>query len=486
MQDHAEISGPAEQAAVERFLSRAENYSLPGAPVERIETHCSLIFLVGEHAFKLKRAIVFSSLDYRTVAQRERACRAEIALNQGAAPDIYLGVRAINRGPDGTLAFDGPGPAVDWVVVMRRFAQENLFSAMAETGRLTPELMRQLGAEIARLHQAAVITPGFGGCAGIEAAIENNRRELLRVGHLLDGAGLDALHAQTAAEFLRVAGLLDQRRALGRVRRCHGDLRLANICLFNGRPTLFDSIEFSDDIGCIDVLYDLAFLLMDLLVGGMTDLANEVFNSYLDHTGETAGLRALPLFLAVRAATRSYALAGGATRHPDRAAAQLAAARAHLHASVFFLRPAPPRLLVVADRQGGAQGGPAADFSASLAPRLRPVPGARLLRITMPDATDRIFAETVSVLAAGCTVLVQGDFSAARERQAVAAVARATQVPFLGLWLDAPPADLERGLWHCLPPGAGAPAAVEMAELLLTSINARPGETWHERKSDVP
>jgi predicted kinase len=90
------------------------------------------------------------------------------------------------------------------------------------------------------------------------------------------------------------------------------------------------------------------------------------------------------------------------------------------------------------------------------------------------------------VLAAGCSVLLQGEFSSAQERQAAAAVAQAAQVPFLGLWLDAPPADLEPGLWHCLPPGAGAAAAVETAELLLTSINAPPGETWQGRKNDVP
>jgi len=471
VQDHAEISGPGDQAAVERFLSRPESYGLPHAPVERIETHCSLIFLVGEHAFKLKRAIVFSSLDYTTVAQRARACRAEIALNQGAAPDIYLGVRSINRGADGTLAFNGPGPAIDWVVVMRRFDQADLFSAMAETGRLTTDLMRRLGAEIARLHQATAITPGFGGQAGIQAAIENNRRELLRIGHLLDGAGLDALHARTSAALGEVAALLDQRRAAGKVRRCHGDLRLANICLFNGRPTLFDSIEFSDDIGCIDVLYDLAFLLMDLLVGGMPDLANAVFNSYLDHTGETEGLRALPLFLAVRAATRSYALAGSAMRHADRAARQLAAARAHLHASASFLRPAPPRLLVIADRQDGA----AADLAATLAPRLLPVPGARLLRIAAPAGTDGILAETASVLAAGCSVLVQGGFSTAQERQAAVAVAQAARVPFLGLWLDAPPSDLRPGPWVHLPRGANASAALETAEWLLAEATASTG-----------
>ena len=125
------------------------------------------------------------------------------------------------------------------------------------------------------------------------------------------------------------------------MRRCHGDLRLANICLYAGRPTLFDCIEFSDEIGCIDVLYDLAFLLMDLQLRGRGDLGNVVFNAYLDLAPETDGLRALPLFLALRAATRSYALAGSAGRRtdPQEAARLLAFARRHIDAGIEFLAP---------------------------------------------------------------------------------------------------------------------------------------------------
>jgi aminoglycoside phosphotransferase family enzyme len=128
------------------------------------------------------------------------------------------------------------------------------------------------------------------------------------------------------------------------VRRCLGDLRLANICLFAGRPTLFDCIEFSDEIGCIDVLYDLAFLLMDLRLRGRDDLCKVVLDAYLGLMPETDGLRALPLFLALRAATRSYALAGSAQRRTDvqEAARLLAEARRHIDAGIEFLGSGPP------------------------------------------------------------------------------------------------------------------------------------------------
>ena len=136
-----------------------------------------------------------------------------------------------------------------------------------------------------------------------------------------------------------LAGLLDGRRTEGKVRRCHGDLRLANICLYSGRPTLFDCIEFSDEIGCIDVLYDLAFLLMDLHLRDLPDFANMVLKAYLKRMPETDGLRAMPLFLSLRAATRGYALAGRATRQGDarEAARLLAFAHRHIEAGIAYL-----------------------------------------------------------------------------------------------------------------------------------------------------
>ncbi len=441
--NRAVVAPASEQAATIAFLLRPDTFGPGTGLVERIETHCSIVFLVGDRAYKLKRAIVFSSVDYSTLARREAACRAEIALNQRTAPEIYLGVCAITRDPAGHLAFDRTGPVVDWLVVMRRFRQEDLFSALADQGLLTTGMMRALGVEIAALHRAAEIRSDFGGAAGISAAIANNHRELCRLGHLLDGAGLDDLCSAARSALAGVSLLLDGRRDVGKVRRCHGDLRLANICLFNGRPTLFDSIEFSEEIGCIDVLYDLAFLLMDLLVADRSELAAAVFNSYLDHADETSGLRALPLFLSVRAATRSYALADSATRHPDRMQTQLAAARRHLKASHELLRPPPARLIAVA--QDASETAP--DLADGLARLVPPLPGARVLHL--PSAPAPAFWQTThALLAAGCSVLLQGGFIRPEERRVAANLADAAHVPFIGIWLHAGPAP---ELWYDFP-----------------------------------
>jgi len=327
------------QDTVIDFLSRPASYGLHDGEVERIETHCSIVFLAKDRAYKLKRAICYASLDYTTRASHRSACDAELVLNRRTAPELYLGVRSINRDTSGALTFDGPGPTLDHVVVMRRFAQSDLFDHMADDGRLTPELMRALGEAIARFHLAAEAMPTFGGSDAIRRVIADNDRELALVATALDGAAVGTLSSRASAALEKIAALLDRRRAEGRVRRSHGDLRLANICLYSGRPTLFDCIEFSEEIGCIDVLYDLAFLLMDLHLRGRADLGNVLLNAYLALAPDTEGLRAMPLFLALRAATRSYALAGSAHRqtNPDRAARLLASARRHIDAGIGFL-----------------------------------------------------------------------------------------------------------------------------------------------------
>ncbi len=447
------------QRDVIEFLSRVESHGAAAeGAVERVDTHCSTVFLVGRHAYKLKRAIVFASLDYTTTERREAACRAELALNRRTAPDLYLGVRSINRSRDGVLAFDGPGPAVDWVVVMRRFGEDDLFSRMAELGRLTPALMRQLGEEIARFHRAADVVSARGGRDGIRRAIDDNHRELLRFASALDPHRLDGLHAASIAALDSIGEVLERRRQDGKVRRGHGDLRLANICLFKGRPTLFDCVEFSEDVGCVDVLHDLAFLLMDLLRLELTALANVVLNTYLDSTGDVGGLICLPLFLSVRAATRSFSLAGKAARQADpvRARETLDLARATLARACSFLDPPPPLLVAMSGRPGPETSRMADCIAANLSPE----PGARVVRLTDGAAFSRMLTHVAAVLSAGYSVVVDAPVLCAARRESIADVARQANVPFASVRLAplddaaAAPADpqwVDVTAWQGLP-----------------------------------
>ena len=201
---------------------------------------------------------------------------------------------------------DGHGDAIDWLVEMKRFDQETLFDRLAERGRLDIATMGPLASAIANLHAGARIRTDHGGRAGMAWVADGNAREFLEHGAgVLDPALCARLAAETRTELCRHAARLDARCRAGLVRECHGDLHLRNICLLDGAPTIFDGVEFNDDISCIDVLYDVAFALMDLWRRGLRSHANTLFNEYISATGDVDALCLLPLFLSCRAAVRA-------------------------------------------------------------------------------------------------------------------------------------------------------------------------------------
>jgi uncharacterized protein len=451
-----------EQREVITFLRDSASY---GAGVERvdvIETHISLVFLAGEHAYKLKRAVRLPYLDFSNVELRHRACAAELALNRRTAPALYLGLQRIGHDAQGKIGFVD-GPAVDWVVVMRRFDQALLFDALARANRLDGHLIDALADHIARFHEAAEPRPDQGGAAALGEVAETNHQVLAAAsGVVFTPDTVEAIHAKWH-EALAVAGeLLDRRRQAGKVRHCHGDLHLRNICLLDGKPTLFDCLEFSDALASIDILYDLAFLLMDLVYRGFDALANRVLNRYLDRTGEDDGLAAMPLFLSLRAGIRAHVTATALARAASQDEKQKMAeeARRYLELAHRALAPRHRRLVAV----GGPSGSGKSTLAAALAPEFGPCPGARLLRsdvtrklllgvapeTPLPEDAytseighrvyDRLRRKAASALAAGYSAIVDAVSLHPAERNSFAEVARAAGAPFFGLWLDAAPA----------------------------------------------
>jgi uncharacterized protein len=443
-----------EQGEVIAFLSRGSSYGSSGEAPHRVDTHISHVFLTSDRVFKLKRAVRFSFVDATSLAARERFCRAELALNRRTAPALYRAVRAITRRPDGALEWDGKGPAVDFVVEMRRFDDKDLFDRMAREGRLDRALVVKLADAIAAFHAAAEPVPGFGGSASLRGVIADNHRYLSRAAPPLDPGAVDALLAASEAALERVGDLLDARQPAGKVRRCHGDLHLRNICLYDGEPTLFDCIEFSDEVARIDVLYDLAFLLMDLEHHGLRALGNAVFNRYLDRAPDEAGLAAFPLMLSIRAGVRAKVAVAG----PSPSAAQAEEAAAYLALARDLLHAQPTRLIAV----GGLSGSGKSSVAAGLAPDFTPAPGARLLRSDVvrktlmgvaPEArlpaeaysaemNARVYAalraRAVTTLASGYTAIVDATFIDEAQRKDIEIAAGEIGVPFSGLWLAAP------------------------------------------------
>ena len=455
-----------DQRDVIDFLSRPSSY---GAAVERvdiIETHVSLVFLAGERAYKLKRAIKLPYLDFSSAEQRRAACEAELALSRRTAPHLYVEVRALTRTANGGVGFGTDGRVVDWVVMMRRFDQAALFDDLARTGRLNASLMTALADHIAAFHQAAEPCPDRGGAAALAAVNETNHCCLMAVRAAAGFASerMIEIRQRSLERLAAVGALLDRQVTAGKVRRGHGDLHLRNVRLFEGRPTLFDCLEFSDELASVDVLYDLAFLLMDLEHRGLADFANLVLNRYLDLTGEDDGLAAMPLFLSLRAAIRAHVTAAAIERaaQPGAKPAMAGEARSYLNLSGLLLQPRSGRLIAI----DGLSGTGKSTLTAALAPSL----GARVLRSdvirkrlfgVMPETrlptsayklrvSRRVYQtlrrKAADALAAGYSVIIDAVSLKPGERQSFAVVAEVAGVPFAGVWLAAPAAMMDRRL----------------------------------------
>jgi predicted kinase len=327
--------------------------------------------------------------------------------------------------------------------------------------------MEGLAAAIARLHAKATPRLDHGGRAGMAWVVDGNALGFVEQGAaVLDPGACERLTADARAAIDRHATRLDARRRGGFVRECHGDLHLRNICLIDGRPTIFDGVEFNDEISCIDVLYDLAFLLMDLWRRDLHVHANTVFNEYLAGAADVEALGLMPLFLSCRAAVRAKTSATAAKVQADtRQQRQLqAAARQYLELAQAFLRPPPARLVAI----GGFSGSGKSTLARGLAPGIGAAPGALVVRSDVlrktlvgvaplirlgsegyaTDVTRRVYGliaeRALAALRAGHAVIADAVFAHPQDREAIAAIAREVGVPFSGLWIDAPPEILAR------------------------------------------
>ncbi len=449
---------PDNQSAVIAFLQSSAAH--PGVgPVETIKTHGALVFLDSDTALKMKRAVRYDYMDLSTLALREQMLRRELALNQPVAPKIYHDVVPVTQDAEGRLAVDGQGKVVEWVLRMWRFPLKDELLVIAQSGGLTDALAQDLGHSIFAYHTVAGKRDADGRLL-ILGILEELDRVFDGMKPELGAQAVADFNTQARAGLEKVSVLLTARSADGHVRRCHGDLHLRNIVLIDGKPVPFDALEFDEQLGTCDVLYDLAFLIMDLQYRDLQAAANIVLNTYLLAAGggEDAGLAALPLFVAVRAAIRAMVCVqtSGTPGKPD------PEARAYLAEALGALRPSTPRLVAV----GGLSGSGKTTLARRLAPGIGAAPGAVHLRSDLErkamigvKAQTRLSADhysaagrdqvyrhmldrTSAILRAGHSVLLDATFIKPEKRTEAEAVAAALDIPFAGVWLEAPEATL--------------------------------------------
>ncbi|WP_397543973.1 bifunctional aminoglycoside phosphotransferase/ATP-binding protein [Roseovarius salis] len=450
--------GPPPFEDIVALLSDPATHAADG-PVEMHRTHAAIVFLVGRDAYKVKRPVRYDYLDFSTPEKRRAMLRHEFDLNASAAPGIYLGLVAVTRDADGRLALDGDGEPVEWCLHMRRFPQGAELSAVAARGALTTRLAEDIGTTVADLHARA------------EPRAEDGQALVRDIATELDGAfaGMtDILPAGDIARFndlvaARVdatGALLATRGRAGHVRRGHGDLHMGNMVVLDGRPVPFDALEFDERLGTLDVLYDLAFLLMDMLHRGLDNAANAVLGAWLRRMDDVAhldGLAALPLFLGLRAGIRAMVSVQSARMEGEDAAAKTREARGYLAQALDHLDPPAPRLVAV----GGFSGTGKTTLARHLAPGIGAAPGAVHLRsdierktlygvdplTALPpeaysaEASERVYSvlrdKAMRLLLAGHSAVLDAVFDRQDERDRVRELAERAGVPMTGLWLTA-------------------------------------------------
>lgn len=439
------------------YLS-ANATSGPSDADDVIETHGALVFLHADEALKIKRAVKYDYMDFSTLALRRKMLERELELNGPAVPGLYRDVVPLTREDDGGLRIGGSGEPLEWILRMARFPKDAELSVMADTQGIDGPLADELGCSIARYHRNAARRTVKGQNL-IAEILDEIERVMGDMGEVLEAARISRFLTAARGALGAHADLLDQRAKDGWVRRCHGDLHLRNIIMWKGVPAPFDALEFDERLGTCDVLYDLAFLLMDLSHRGLDTVANRVMNAYLfdaradDHLD---GLAAMPLFLSIRAAIRAMVDVQAAAFRSDRVLL-LRDACNFMDQAIGFLTPREPALIAV----GGLSGSGKSTLAREIAARIGRFPGAVLVRSDLerkaafgvdplerlppeaytPEVSRSVYAQmrakAARALASGQSVILDSVHLSQQDRKNARQVAVDNRCAFCGLWLDA-------------------------------------------------
>jgi hypothetical protein len=450
---------------------------------EHIETHISWVLLAGQHAWKIKKPVKLPFVDYGTLEARRRCCEQELRLNARLAPGLYLGVENITGTPE-SPRLGGTGTVVEVAVHMRRFAQEELFSARLAAGRLGPAEVDALAALIADFHADAPVAAASSDFGTAARRRETALAALAGAGPPPERAAAE-LKTWMEAQADALMPLWQARRRAGRVRQVHGDLHLDNIVWLAGAPAAFDAIEFNPALHWIDVLDDVAFTVMDFAARGSRALAFRLLNHWLDALGEHEAAPALRFAVAYRALVRAQVM------HLRGASAQ---ARVYADAAREWAEPGRPRLCITHGLPGSGKTWRSqawlesegairvrSDVERKRLAGLPPLADSRaagldLYTTAMTRQTyARLFTLAEIALRAGHPVVLDAAFLRRAEREEARALADLLRVPFSILDCEAPDAVLRERLAARCGDASEANAAV-LDRLLAVAEPLTPGE----------
>lgn len=450
-------------------LSRPAVFGPECKRVERLETHISTVLLTGPYAYKIKKPVNLGFLDFTTLAERRRFCEEELRLNRRLAPTLYLEVVPITGSVDAPVV-GGGGSALEYAVKMREFPQDALASRILGRGELTGADIDVLAAKVAAFHGTIGVAARDGVLGSPQEILRVARQNFAQMAPLLATVAerdeIEELRAWTEREHAARAGTLLHRRAEGFIRECHGDLHLGNIARVDGELTIFDCIEFDPAMRWIDVMSEVAFVVMDLQRRDRADLAYHFLNAYLEQTGDYAGLAVLRFYLVYRALVRAKIARLRAVQlgSGDEQRALLVESRGYVILAGSYAQPPRPGLVITHGLAGcGKTTASQALLETIGAVRIRSdVERKRLYGLTAlerrdtgvvqglytsaaTEATyDRLRALAHGALAAGWSAIVDAAFLEHLQRARFQALAAELGVPFVILVFDANEATLRR------------------------------------------
>lgn len=290
-------------------LRSVDCYPVAAESVEVIETHFAWVFLVGEYAYKMKKAVAYPFLDLRSIEDRYRNCVQEVRLNRRLAPDVYLGTVPLVLGRHGALVVDGEGTVVDWLVWMRRLPAQSMLDRAIADGTVTASALAEVGAMLAAFYekQQRFLMPARHYVDRLTRRTAEEVEALLAPQLQMDESKVGAAMAAVRASLDSLQPELARRAVEGCVRECHGDLRPEHICL---QPLcVIDSLEFSRELRILDPAEELAFLRLECLVAGAPEVGDQVVSAYQQRSGDSFSRCLLDCYQACRALTRAKIVA---------------------------------------------------------------------------------------------------------------------------------------------------------------------------------
>lgn len=450
-------------------LSDPSAYPHDTKGVEVVETHISLLFLTGTYAYKVKKSLDLGFLDFSSLRNREYYCREELRLNRRLCPELYLDVVPVTE-KNGRIRMAGEGRTIDHAVKMIQFDRDMELDHLLSPNRLNDGQIDQIASVVAAFHLSLAPVVGavpFGRPDVILKPVLDNFAAVGRIHTDKEAAAvLETLKSWTDTEYRRLLPLFSLRKASGRIRQCHGDMHTGNMVLWNGRVMIFDCIEFNPFFTHIDVLNDIAFLVMDLEHRGHREHAWRFLNDYLSLTGDYDGLPLLRFYKSYRAMVRAKITAIRLLQESDLEDKQatLAEHRSFIDLTRTYSAGAPGGLVITC----GVSGSGKTTFARRLAQRLPAIHirsdierkrffgigrlersgGERKRALYASETTRRTYAK-LRAIASGCLdenypVIVDATFLREDERKRFVDLAGRKGVPVVILHCRAPDAVLER------------------------------------------